>query len=363
MTKHIFAGGSTPKGFIDFFEHIMPLGIAEKRYFLKGSSGSGKSTFIKKIAARLEAGGIEIEKFHCANDIESLDAISAKNLGLCIIDATAPHSHDPDIPIAIDRIIDFAEFIDEGKIRKSLDEIKLLLNAKKILNEKASCYLGAVGNIYLAEYKVYEAAIKRISLNRLIQKWVKLLDSCKRADNCFGTNRKLFLSAITPDGFTGFANNYFSDIKVYGLLGETCAGIDAFLTGIRDEANAREINTESFYCPFAPERLEHLHLPGIKAAFATMGSPFGYKGDVEEIIDMNIIFNEIILKDIKQDVSKNKENKLFDMTLNAAIDTMRASRDLHGKIEEIYINAMDFERLNKASEKITEEILFGCKIK
>jgi len=356
MTKHIFAGASTPKGFVDFFDYIMPLETAGKRYFLKGSSGSGKSTFIKKVAAGLEARGVDIEKFHCANDIESLDALFVSSLGLCIIDATAPHSHDPKIPIAIDKIIDFAEFIDEQKILKHLDEIKLLLNEKNMLNEKASYYLAATGNIYLAQNKPYEATLNKRSLNLLIQKWAKLLEPHSK-DSSFGTNRKLFLSAITPDGFTNFTSSYFSNCKVYGLLGETYAGMDAFLSEFRDRANKRRISTESFYSPFAPERLEYLHLPEAGIAFAAVVSPWGYNGVMEDTIDMRTIFDAGLLKDIKPGMSADSGKKLLDVSLDAAINSMNASRVLHGKIEKIYASAMDFEQMNTATEKIIKEIL------
>ncbi|MCL2565135.1 MAG: hypothetical protein FWE24_04910 [Defluviitaleaceae bacterium] len=343
MTKHMFAGASTPEGFIDLFDYIMPLKIAKKRYFLKGSSGSGKSTFIKKVAAHFENMGVEIEKFHCANDIDSLDALAVPSLGLCIIDATVPHSHDPEIPIAIDKIIDFSEFMDEQKITKHINEIKSLLLVKKAVNKKAAHYLAAVGNIYLAENKDYLAAFKKDSLNELTKKWIKFLESHKGA-NDFGSNRKLFLSAITPDGFTNFAGSYFSNCKVYGLLGGNYSVIDGFLTTIRDEANAQGINTESFYSPFAPEIMEYLYLPKMKIAFAAVGSPFVYNGEVEEII-------------FESDIGKDKDYELFDTMLNKAIDTMMASRKTHEKIENIYINAMDFDNLNKMSEKIINGIL------
>ena len=90
MTRHLFAGAMTPTGFVDFFDHIMPIQKATRRYYIKGASGSGKSTFIKNMAAKYIADGHYVELFHCSNDWESLDGMGVPGLGLSIMDATAP---------------------------------------------------------------------------------------------------------------------------------------------------------------------------------------------------------------------------------------------------------------------------------
>jgi len=351
----MFAGASTPDGFINFFDHILPLSMAKKRYFLKGSSGSGKSTFIKKVATKFEALGVNCERFHCANDIESLDALFISDRGLCIIDATQPHSCDPQIPIAIDKIIDFAEFIDERKIVRHVDKIKALIQTKKILNEKAAGYLEAVGNIFRTKNKTYEAALKRDSLDIIIKKWLKLLDP-HAAPNAYGIDRKMFLSAVTPDGFVSFSDSYFNGCKVYGLSCEIPAGASIFLNELKTEANALGINTESFYCPFAPDLLEYLHIPKMGLAFAKMGDRFSYHGAVYERIDMSSCVDAMLLENIKSGMDLDNERVLFDSLLTVAVDSMSALRALHGDIEDIYLQTIDFERVDEMTEKIIQEI-------
>jgi ABC-type hemin transport system ATPase subunit len=131
MIKHYFAGVFTSEGFINLFDELLPPEAAEKRYFLKGSSGSGKSTFLKKIAAWYEAKGYDTERVHCANDIESLDAVVIPALGLMMMDATAPHAADMEIPMGVDEVIDFSRFLEEGKVRQKKGEIIRLMNQKK----------------------------------------------------------------------------------------------------------------------------------------------------------------------------------------------------------------------------------------
>jgi hypothetical protein len=296
MTKHFFAAANTPMGFVNFFEHIMPLEKAKTRYFLKGSSGSGKSTFIKKIAAEFEAMGVSIEKFHCANDPNSLDALAVPDRGLCIIDATAPHSCDPEIPVAVDKIIDFAKFLDEKKISRHIDELNSLLREKKQLREKVAEHLTACENNFLAEE------------NRDTDKWLKYFNQHGTRSSSV-THRKLFLSAITPDGFVSFAENYFKDCEVYHF----CEPSE-----LKDKARACGINTESFCCPVAPQRLDYLHLPDLKIAFT--GGFFKPSSAIA-----------------------------------AVVESMRLARAHHAKIEEIYASAMNFEKVSRIAEKIIQK--------
>ena len=263
----MFAGATTPNGFVNYFNCIMPLDNAKKRYFLKGSSGSGKSTFIKKIAAAFESAGYGMDLFHCSNDAGSLDGVSVKEKGICVIDGTAPHVCDPELPAVIDKIIDFAVFIDESKVSGYTDEIQSLLRRKKLLTEKGRGFLAAAGKVYTAERIPSEAALKRASIQEMNREWFKVFDSVGKP-GCSGMDRKMFLKAVTPDGVVSFANEALSECIVYSLYDEAGTAAYVFLSKLRDEANARGINTESFSNPFESNALECLLLPEMKTAFA-----------------------------------------------------------------------------------------------
>jgi len=351
----MFAGGLTPVGFVDFFDYIMPIGNARKRYFLKGSSGSGKSTFMKKIAAHLETANVNIDLFHCANDAASLDGIAVKDFGLCIFDATMPHSHDPALPVGIDEIIDFAQFLDRQKVCKYIDEIKKLLNSKKVLSKKACRLLSAAGNIHVAEKTTYEAALIMPHIQKLMQDCLSIFGKADYAHPDIGTNRKLFLSAVTPDGIVNFADTVFSKYKVYCICTEAGAGIDIILAGLKNYANAYGIDTESFYSPLAPTKIEYLLLPKEGFAFASTGGRCEYTGKIHETIDFRHCFDSNKLQNIKLDMLQNGE--AIDSLLNTAIAAMKESRVIHSKIEEIYISAMDFDKVDRLTNEIIEEIM------
>lgn len=90
---HRFFGALTPEGSVNFIENLTQ-GM-EKRYFIKGRPGTGKSTLMKKIAAAAKELGLDTEVYHCSLDAESLDMVILRGIGVCVFDATPPHELFP----------------------------------------------------------------------------------------------------------------------------------------------------------------------------------------------------------------------------------------------------------------------------
>jgi len=335
MEKHLFAGASTFLGFVDFFEYVMPLENAKRRYFLKGSSGSGKNTFLRKIIMEQKELNNQnnnktlIELFHCANDPKSLDAIAIPSLGFSVMDATLPHSHDPQVPTAVDTIVDFAQFLDEKKISPYVDILKQLYMDKKNSRKKINHYLTALHNVYSAE----NSAVNEYVINELVQKYSgKIIGKNNRMFGK-GKDRKLFLSAITPDGFITFVDSYFDNANtLYGLNNSYMAN-GLFLDILKDEILKHGINTESFYNPLDPTKLEHLNLPDLGIAFVSTGD-FGFKNEVKEQV-----FPTLNMSNVTSD--------LFKRLLDTTIIAMNESNTIHYQTEKLYIRAMNFEELNQ----------------
>lgn len=91
---HRFFGAATADGNINYIPSLTH-GL-KNRYFIKGRPGTGKSTFLKKIAAAGINSGYDIEMYHCSLDPKSLDMIIVRDLGLCVFDSTAPHEYFPE---------------------------------------------------------------------------------------------------------------------------------------------------------------------------------------------------------------------------------------------------------------------------
>jgi hypothetical protein len=88
-----FLGAATPKGSVDFINNLTE--EINKRYFIKGRPGSGKSTMLKKLASEAGERGFDVEIYHCGFDPDSLDMIILREMSTAIFDSTAPHEHFP----------------------------------------------------------------------------------------------------------------------------------------------------------------------------------------------------------------------------------------------------------------------------
>ena len=100
-----FFGTSTIDGPVNFIDDITK--DLSKRYFIKGRPGTGKSTFLKKLLARLRENGYDAEVYMCSFDRNSLDMVVSRELSFCVFDATAPHEKFPERDS--DRVLDFYE--------------------------------------------------------------------------------------------------------------------------------------------------------------------------------------------------------------------------------------------------------------
>lgn len=92
--RHRFLGAATPKGAVDFIPNITE-GL-QRRFFIKGRAGTGKSTFLKKVVTAAEERGFDTEVYHCGFDPNSLDMVVVRELSFAIFDSTDPHEYFPE---------------------------------------------------------------------------------------------------------------------------------------------------------------------------------------------------------------------------------------------------------------------------
>lgn len=98
-----FFGASAPEGAVSLIPQLTK--DCARRFFIKGRPGTGKSTFLKKLARRAEGAGYDTEVYYCSFDKNSLDMVIVPSLSLAVFDSTPPHEHFPDRPE--DTVLDF----------------------------------------------------------------------------------------------------------------------------------------------------------------------------------------------------------------------------------------------------------------
>lgn len=106
LTHRLF-GTLTPNGARDYLQNITR--NLERRYFIKGLPGTGKSTMLKKLAQDALKRGFDVQMVWCGLDSRSIDMVILPELKLCIFDSTAPHEYFPDDGRTGDQIVDIAK--------------------------------------------------------------------------------------------------------------------------------------------------------------------------------------------------------------------------------------------------------------
>ncbi len=159
-----FFGTLTADGAVNYIDELTE--DIQKRYFIKGRPGTGKSTFLKRLSAGAREQGFDIEEYYCSFDKNSLDMVVIRELSVCVFDSTSPHEKFPERQT--DEILDFytASGLDgtDEDLKEELLGVQESYNAK--MREGKSC----LNKVLTAEYKIAEktrssdAILKNIAL-------------------------------------------------------------------------------------------------------------------------------------------------------------------------------------------------------
>lgn len=354
MARHMFFGGNTPDGFYSCFGNILFPDEARKIIYLKGSSGGGKSTLMRKVGKIFEDKGYLVDYIHCSNNVADLDGICIRDLGISLIDGTAPHICDPLMPGAIDEIFNSGDFIDKSYVEKRAKELLKLQAEKRPYYEKAYRYLKAAYEIYLNNSHMRKQALDTVKLERAIEKESEFLREKEIAEKP-GRFRKMFSGAITPQGNVNYIDTLIKGLDIIVLKGNDGMGTDIFLEKIKDMAISRGYYVEGLFCSLNVEKLDHLILPELNICYTTVNDYHATSLTKEREIDFYEFVDSAFLNEYKDEMAYN--SKMASELMERAMNMMAGQKVIHDNIESIYIKSMDFDGLNRASESITDRLL------
>lgn len=112
-----FLGATTPAGFKGYFEPLRRE-PGMQMVLIKSGPGCGKSTLMKQLARRAIQQGEPVECIHCASDPDSFDGVIFVRQRRAIVDATAPHTIEPDAPGADEVVLSLYHTIQADALRQ-----------------------------------------------------------------------------------------------------------------------------------------------------------------------------------------------------------------------------------------------------
>jgi hypothetical protein len=131
---HRLLGTLTPNGASDYLQNITR--NLEKRIFIKGLPGTGKSSIMKKLKNEALERGFDVQMVWCGLDSTSIDMVIIPELKFCIFDSTPPHEYFPDPSRPGDEIFDIVKHchvtdVEEEKIKEISRRYRVAINNAK----------------------------------------------------------------------------------------------------------------------------------------------------------------------------------------------------------------------------------------
>ena len=320
--RNYFASANTCNGFINLFNNIN-MESNSFLYIIKGGSGTGKSTLMKKIGNHFSKMGNSVEYFFCSSDSSSLDGVRVADYNIAIVDGTAPHITNDSLPQIRDKIINIGEYISQD-----------IFNHK----ERIESILVKKSKIYKAIYQRLKIAGDLYQLNNIILNEPKSLEVTKKTNeiiallslpnkNSAGKTRELFLNILN------FNNSNFEEKNGYRYI-LSFNGTQKFNEKVLDKVSKKIIDLGYSVINFK----NILNPNGISAI---------------EIAEENIL---IKANNIESNKSVLKNNRLISDYLNNAKSNLKSAFNLHKKLERFYIESTDFNGINLLTENLIKDI-------
>lgn len=355
QVRNFFAGGNTTQGFYSFFHEIMSED-AKRRFILKGGPGTGKSTFMSKIAAEISSYGYDVERFYCSSDVTSLDGIAIPALEAAVVDGTAPHIIEPEYPACVDEIINLGDFWDAKQITREKSDIIELTRQNKACYKRAYHYLKAARELYEDTCEINRSCVDLTGLNQVVRNLINEVFMDQRRNNRLGKIRHLFASAITPQGLVNELPSIMKNFERQIIIkGEPGGGRQLLVERVADYAVHQGFDLEAYHCPITPDKIEHIGIPDLKLAVVSSHPPHIYQVDNGETINLNDYLNQSKRWEYQYILHKNFV--LFDELLDLAVKQLRQARVIYVSLEQKYIAYMDFEKIEQLIKDVTAKIL------
>ena len=352
--KNYFAGGNTPEGFYSFF-HYLPY-QAERVFILKGGPGTGKSTFMKKIAAELIRKDLDIEFHWCASDKDSLDGLLIPELKLAFFDGTTPHLTDPAFPGLIEEIINLDQFLDKDTLQKNREQIIHLGGSVRQNFQQTYSFLKAAKIVYLHWKKYYQASQDRKKYYQLVHELIR--KNIKPVDFKPGRERHLFGSAITPQGPVNYLENISADINNRILIkGSPGTGKSRLIQSFCQEAAKYGYFILYLHCPLEPEKLDGAIIPELDTALLVGTPPHCLEGikTTDTIINLG---ETIDLDYIKKNNGEILDaEKIYEDLMKRVYYFLKKARSHYEELEKYYTGALNFEKVDNLREELIKKIL------
>lgn len=335
----VFAASNSASGFKSYYDEVFKRSEFERLYIIKGGPGTGKSSFMKRVAEYSRACGYYVESYRCSSDPESLDGIIIDGR-IAFLDGTAPHSFDAELVGARDEIINLGEFWDSDKLAGRIGEIDMLSAKKKEAYIKGYRYLSGCGALDGIMSALIFPALKEKKLMGYVSRILSEIPSSEGGKVTPALVDSVGMKGrVRFDSYEKCAEKLYSVSDFYGTA-------HIFLAALITAAKRKGIDMRISYDPIIPEKPDGVFFCDCGIAFVKCEV-----GECEYDGAHRINMKRFLDKDALDSVKKEYryDAKLYDALLSSACESFAEAGESHFKLEKIYSECMDFS----AKERFT----------
>ncbi|MDR2736167.1 MAG: hypothetical protein LBB49_01215 [Gracilibacteraceae bacterium] len=350
--RHMFAGGNTGAGFYSFYHNLVALGT-RRVFILKGGPGTGKSSFMKKLATELLDAGHDVDMFFCSSDSQSLDGVAAAALGLVLLDGTPPHQVDPRFPGAVEKIVNLADCLNMEPLKRQSAAVQDCAERNSGWFKRAYCYLRAAAAVAEDIAEIHGSLVEGDGLRDAAYFLEKKLFPPDVLPNRYKRKSShFFAGAYTPQGFVDHTATLVEGCgKICYLAGRLGSGRSYIFKHLMDRADLYGLAYEAFHMPLLPDKIGLLTFPELSLAITSNDL---YRDDHWHCLDLDQTVDLAKLESYKEDLS-HCQRLLGDLIAQSVI-CLGEAKNVHDELEAFYIPNMNFDGVRHHYNKVHEEV-------
>lgn len=351
-----FLGAATADGYISYFPECYDWRSGWKTYIIKGGPGTGKSTLMKKIAARAKELGMSLELCPCSSDPESLDAVLLCEQKIAVLDGTAPHVVEPRLPGACEEIVNLGEAFKIGAFVGKEKELLRLSEQNSACHQTAARYLSAAGRLLADARRMVRDTVRSERVVKFAVSTAKRLIP-NRTGIDMGKEIRRFVSSPTSKGCLFFDGSLKAMCRSATVIEDEYRAVAPLIISIiKDYAISRGYDVITLFNPYLPDKvMDHILIPELSIGILTHSRTT----DLSSIYSGRMIHSRRFT-DINQLKSRKKrisfDRKAATELIRAACTAVSEAKLIHDQIEKHYINAMDFEKAEIIGDQLIEKI-------
>ena len=348
-----FLGANSPLGFYSLYDQLIDPKQAKAIYILKGGPGCGKSTLMRRIGARAEEMGEQVEYIQCSGDPDSLDGVVLHNAKTAIVDGTAPHIIEPHYPGVVESYVNLGDCYNKDGLSAVKSEIMDCMTGYKGCYKQAYRCLNAAAEItedmrsVLITRGLEEKAAKRAGgiLSR----------EAKHGGNGTGQIIQRFLGAVTHQGrLTCYATAETLCKRIY-LLEDSCGLAHLLLIHLLAGLTHSGYDVIACPSPMAPDRLEHLIIPELSLAFLSTPPDRTYHKRPYRRIRMDTMADPELLR--RNKARMRFSHKIVAALTDEAVESLAQAKAMHDDLEALYNPHVDFDQVYHIADELSKAIL------